>query len=393
MAQTFDLSDYMDRSIREMVATALRSSLRSPREAVFLVHQVWRQRRAARLRATAAANGRHVPPFLIASMADRCNLHCAGCYFRAGQTGQAGSSAGEICQTDVTAASDSQKPPLACPSGGRNETLSDQRWGELFQEAETLGISFVLLAGGEPLMNRPVLEAAARERRVIFPVFTNGTLFDDAAIRLFDLSRNLIPVFSLEGGAAATDARRGDGTHARVLAAMDRLRSLGVLLGASITVTSENCREISSPAFVGELAARGCRVIFWVEYVPVSAGTLALAPGASERALLEDRLAECRRLLPGVIILAFPGDERHTGGCLAAGRGFFHINSSGEAEPCPFSPFSDTSLKAASLAEALESPLFRQLRDGGMLLDDHVGGCLLFTKEAEVRALAEPPKH
>ena len=28
--------------------------------------------------------GLHVPPFLIASIASQCNLHCAGCYARAG---------------------------------------------------------------------------------------------------------------------------------------------------------------------------------------------------------------------------------------------------------------------------------------------------------------------
>lgn len=376
MAEAFDLSVYMNDSIREIIGRALRASLRNPRESLFLARQSLAQRQAASRRARRAAQGQHIPPFLIASMADRCSLHCLGCYFHAGHAGQsAPSNAGPGC-TDP-----------GCVSPLSAEPLSAQRWSELFQEASELGVSFILLAGGEPLMNRPVLEAAARVKRIVFPVFTNGTMFDDAALSLFDRNRNLLPVFSLEGPAEATDARRGAGTHAQAMAAMARLHSRGAMLGASITITTENHRMVSSPAFIGELARKGCSVIFWVEYVPVTPGSESLAIGDAERRLLADRQSECRRDHPGVIILSFPGDEKYTGGCLAAGRGFFHINASGGAEPCPFSPYSDVSLKEASLAEALMSPLFQRLAAGGLLLDDHMGGCLLFAKEETVRTL------
>ena len=75
------------------------------------------------------------------------------------------------------------------------------------------------------------------------------------------------------------------------------------------------------------------------------------------------------------------------GGCLAAGRGFFHINAYGAAAPCPFSAYSDLSLKNHSLREALHSPLFQKLQDCGMLEESHVGGCTLFAQETEVKKL------
>jgi MoaA/NifB/PqqE/SkfB family radical SAM enzyme len=88
-----------------------------------------------------------------------------------------------------------------------------------------------------------------------------------------------------------------------------------------------------------------------------------------------------------MVLIAFPGDEKSSGGCVAAGRGFFHINSHGGAEPCPFSPYSDINVKNTSLREAMHSPLFTALRDGSILMDDHTGGCVLFEKRDMVEAL------
>jgi len=87
-----------------------------------------------------------------------------------------------------------------------------------------------------------------------------------------------------------------------------------------------------------------------------------------------------------MLFISFPGDEKTSGGCLAAGRGFFHINSIGGAEPCPFSPYSDTNLKNTSLREAINSPFFKRLRDNDVLMEEHIGGCILFEKEETVQS-------
>ncbi len=94
-----------------------------------------------------------------------------------------------------------------------------------------------------------------------------------------------------------------------------------------------------------------------------------------------------REEYPDMVFLAFPGDEESAGGCLAAGRGFFHINSHGGAEPCPFSPYYDINVKDTSLREALRSPLFMSLRDHSILTGEHSGGCVLFEKRADVEAI------
>ena len=88
-----------------------------------------------------------------------------------------------------------------------------------------------------------------------------------------------------------------------------------------------------------------------------------------------------------MVYISFPGDEKNSDGCVAAGRGFFHINSHGGAEPCPFSPYSDINVRDTSLRDALKSPLFLALQDGGVLLDDHEGGCVLYEKREQVEAI------
>ncbi len=88
-----------------------------------------------------------------------------------------------------------------------------------------------------------------------------------------------------------------------------------------------------------------------------------------------------------MVFVSFPGDEKSSGGCLAAGHGFFHINSHGGAEPCPFSPYSDINVRDTSIREALRSGLFQALQNEGILMDDHIDGCVLNEKRAEVDAL------
>ncbi len=365
MDASLDLSRYLADSNRALVRTAMRAAVRHPREFLFLLRTSRIQRRATRIRATFAAQGRHVPSFLIASITDRCNLYCTGCYARANR---------------------------ACHESRQDAALSTDRWGELFREARSLGIGFVLLAGGEPLLRPDVLERAALETDVVFPVFTNGTLLDPHSIRLFDHHRNLVPILSLEGDREETDARRGSGTDGLLVASMEAFRRKGILFGASITVTTRNLAVVSSDRFIRDLLSRGCGVVLFIEYVPVAPDSVPLAPGDAERGLLEGRLEALRSEHRGVPFLSFPGDERYLDGCLAAGRGFFHINPEGGAEPCPFSPYSDTSLKSASLLDALDSPLFRRLERDGVLRGDHAGGCLLFERTEQVREILREPE-
>ena len=124
-----------------------------------------------------------------------------------------------------------------------------------------------------------------------------------------------------------------------------------------------------------------------MEFVPVTEDSKELAPGDGEREYLQNEIHRLRAEHPEMVYISFPGDEKSSGGCVAAGRGFFHINSHGGAEPCPFSPYSDINVRDASLREALHSPLFQKLQSGGLLDDDHAGGCVLYEKRDAVERI------
>jgi MoaA/NifB/PqqE/SkfB family radical SAM enzyme len=302
----------------------------------------------------------HIPPFLISSISTDCNLACKGCYARTNH----------ICGA---------KEP------DKKEELTAEQWKTIFSEAAQMGINFNLLAGGEPLLRKDILEAASQVREMLFPIFTNGTVISETYLDFFSKHLNLIPVLSLEGGRETTDERRGQGVFDRVICSMERLKERKLLYGASITITTENLHAATSSAYVNRLKDLGCKIIFYVEYVPTEKNTNHLALDEEGIATMEINLEKLRTAYDDVLFLSFPGDEKAMGGCLAAGRGFLHISPDGKAEACPFSPYSDRNIAQSGLKEALKSPFFARLRELGLVGGEHTGGCTLFEYEEQVK--------
>ncbi|SHK25403.1 Radical SAM superfamily enzyme, MoaA/NifB/PqqE/SkfB family [Anaerocolumna jejuensis DSM 15929] len=360
MDEKLDLERYLSNGVENIVKGAIRATLKDPRESIFMAKYAIASKEAARKRQKAKEQSENIPPFLIASITSSCNLHCAGCYARSNHT---------------------------CSDAEAVSQLTREEWEKIFLEASDLGIGFILLAGGEPMIRKDVIKAAGTIPEIIFPIFTNGTIIDEEYYRMLDQSRNLIPVISIEGHQVKTDQRRGRGVYQKVISAMDSLKERHLTFGASITLTTENMKEVTTDEFIHTLGEKGAKVVFYVEFVPVTEDTRNLAPGAEERAWIKKRLSQIRKQHPEMIFISFPGDEKTSGGCLAAGRGFFHINSHGGAEPCPFSPYSDINVIETSLREAIHSDLFQKLQNQNILIEDHAGGCVLFEKKELVEAL------
>ena len=360
MEKEFNIQEYMTRGVERVVADAIKATLKNPKESAYMAKFALASKGASQKRAKLEAEGEHIPPFLIASITSSCNLHCAGCYSRCNNATE-------------------DKEPVS--------QLSDEEWLKVFNEANDLGVSFILLAGGEPLLRKGVIEAAGRMQDILFPIFTNGTYMADKYFDMFDKNRNLVPIMSIEGEKEATDKRRGEGVYDKLISNMDELNRRGLIYGTSVTVTTDNLKDVSSESFISKLSERGCKAVIFVEFVPVTEDSEYLAPVDEDREYLKKEIMRLREEHPEMVFVSFPGDEKSSGGCIAAGRGFFHINSHGGAEPCPFSPYSDINVKDTSLREAMNSKLFRALQKEGVLLDDHQGGCVLYEKRKEVEAL------
>ena len=85
----------------------------------------------------------------------------------------------------------------------------------------------------------------------------------------------------------------------------------------------------------------------------------------------------------------FQNDGEAVGGCIAGGRNYFHINSSGDAEPCVFIHFSNTNIHTHSILEMLQSPLFMEYHKGQPFNKNHLRPCPMLENPALLRDMVE----
>ncbi|AGB03178.1 radical SAM/SPASM domain-containing protein [Methanoregula formicica] len=353
---TGNFRDRFDTTISDTLAQALRIIAHDPSLAISGTVILHHQKKAAAMRKRHENNGLIVPPVMITSITSRCNLACAGCYMH-----------------------------------GRHEKPAPEMSREILVgvvgQAAELGVSVIVIAGGEPLVRLDEILALAQSHpEVLFPVFTNGLLIDDAVAATIAQHRNIVPVISFEGFREETDARRGEGVYDRLLAVCARLKQRSIFFGVSVTTSRENFPQVTGEAFAREMLSAGARVLAFVEYVPMEPGTEPLVLTHEQKKVLQIVLADFNRKFPGLFI-GFPGDEDEYGGCLAAGRGFVHVSPSGNLEPCPAAPYSDANLVKVPLQDALRSRLLARLREEPSLLSESEGGCALRANRAWVETL------
>jgi MoaA/NifB/PqqE/SkfB family radical SAM enzyme len=209
-------------------------------------------------------------------------------------------------------------------------------------------------------------------------------LIDDDHALFFRRQKNIIPIISLEGFEQDTDIRRGRGVFDVISDRMKLLTRNGIFFGASITVRSDTFADVTGAEFFNRMRSAGCRLFIFVEFVPLDAKSEKLALTAEQRS----KLMKIERLSgKNAVCIVFPGDEEQYGGCLAAGRGFVHVNPWGGLEPCPFAPYSDVNLRNTRLKKALGSHLMTAIRSNHDRLTETSGGCALWANREWVKNL------
>jgi MoaA/NifB/PqqE/SkfB family radical SAM enzyme len=334
---------------------AVKISLKNPAQSLYFVQLVRNQQRAARRRTMWRAKGVPVPPIMIFSITNRCNLHCQGCYHQILR---------DVSRTELTG----------------NEI------DRIIGEASDLGISFIVLAGGEPLVCENIVKITQAYPDVLFLMFTNGLLITDEMAKQFKKQRNLVPLISLEGYDRDTDNRRGEGIFQQLEQTIQRLKQQEVFFGVSLTVTRSNFNTLTDSKFIDFITGRGGKLILFVEYTPIKENTDDWSITEQQRSVLAGLIAVYRKKY-SVLFVNIPGDEQDFGGCLSAGRGFVHVSAEGALEPCPFVPYSDVNLRDRPLREALQSPFLQAIRDNDDHLEESHGSCALWTRREWVRSL------
>jgi hypothetical protein len=112
-------------------------------------------------------------------------------------------------------------------------------------------------------------------------------------------------------------------------------------------------------------------------YIPVNGmADFSLMVTPEQRDLLRRKVIEIRNTKP-MFALDFWNDGPYVGGCIAAGRRYFHINAKGDVEPCVYTHIATDNIRNTTLARALDSNLFRDIRSRQPHNSNHLRPCMI----------------
>lgn len=268
---------------------------------------------------------------LSLAVAQKCNLGCTYCYAQQGNFGGADSSM-----------------PIEVAKASVDRLLADAVAGE------KITIAYL---GGEPLVNRPVLQEATRYAadraasagiKVAFALTTNATLLtaDDAAF--FDRYGFTVTV-SIDGVRAAHDALRpfksGRGSYDRIVERSKLLLSRPHRRSQVIARVSVTPRNLGLPEALSELAGLGFDGVFFSPVLKSPDGSDQMGRDGFDAMLA--RMIECgemfeRRLMNNEIYpflnivntlrrIHKPNRDAYPCG---AGGGYLGVSSSGDLFAC-----------------------------------------------------------
>lgn len=297
--------------------------------------------------------GDPVPHVVAWNLTRRCNLRCAHCYISAGPRETA---TGEL---------------------GTDECLRIA--GEIL---EVNPAPMFILSGGEPLMRDDLTTIAdfAASRGATVVVGTNGTLLTDAKIEELKSAGVMGVAVSIESLEPRYHDRfrRGHGSHAATMAAVDRLGRHHLDFVIQTTVTQANRSEL--PALVRWAADQGAVSFNAYFLVPTGRGARMsdLPPAASEEALtlLVDlhleylgRMmirAKCAPAFMRLVHQRAPESPvlQYSTRC-PCGVQYCRVTPDGHLTACPYLPLPAGDLRRDRFAAVWsDSALFATLRDG-----------------------------
>lgn len=291
----------------------------------------------------------NIPWAILLDPTSACNLRCTGCW------------AAEY---------------------GHKQNLTYEEIDSIINQGVKLGTHVYIYTGGEPLVRKhDLINLCEAHPDSAFLSFTNATLIDEEFVQDMIRVANFVPAISVEGFEEATDARRGEGTYAKVSRAMELLRENGLPFGVSCCYTSANASSIASEEFFDWLIEKGALFAWVFTYMPVGVGSpTSLMVHADQREHLYRFIREMREKKP-LFTLDFQNDGEFVGGCIAGGRRYLHINAAGDVEPCVFAHYANVNIRETSLLDALRSPLFMQYYEGQPFNDNLLKPCPILENE------------
>jgi len=302
----------------------------------------------------------NIPWLILFDPTSACNMHCTGCW-----------------------------------SGtyGHKSSLTFEDMDKIVTEGKALGAHLYMLTGGEPMVRKnDVLRLCEKHDDCFFAAYTNSTLIDEELCQKVQKLGNLTFMLSIEGTPDTNDSRRGIGHYDAVMKAMDLLKKYGIIFGTSVCYTKDNVEAVTSDDFFRMLTEKGAHFGFYFHLMPVGNNAVPeLMPTPEQRVRMINRIREIRSENNPIAFfpMDFQNDGEYVGGCIAGGRNYFHINASGDAEPCVFIHFSDTNIHTHSILEMLQSPLFKAYHEGQPFNRNHLRPCPMLENPELLRKMVK----
>jgi len=301
--------------------------------------------------------GCNAPWAILMDPTSACNLHCTGCW---------------------------------AAKYGHHLSMDYDTLNNIIEQGKQLGVFAYIYSGGEPLVRKAdIIKLCQKHPDCAFLAFTNGTLIDEKFADDMLRVKNFVPAISIEGFEEATDSRRGEGTFNAVIKAMDLLKSKRLPFGISCTYTRENTEVIGSEEFIDFMIEKGAKFAWFFTYMPVGVDAVPeLMVTPEQRAFMYHQIRKFRGTKP-IFTLDFWNDGEYSGGCIAGGRRYLHINANGDIEPCAFIHYSDSNIHNTTILEALQRPLFMQYHQNQPFNNNHLRPCPLLDNPEYLAAMVD----
>ena len=302
-------------------------------------------------------NDCNVPWAILMDPTSACNMHCTGCW------------ASEY---------------------GNKLNLTLEELDSVICQGKKMGTYFYIYSGGEPTVRKDdIIRLCDMHPDCAFLAFTNGTLIDEAFANEMLRVKNFVPAISIEGFEEATDSRRGKGTYKKVIETMQLLKHNKLPFGISLCYTSTNTEVIGSDEYIDQMIAFGAKFAWFFTYMPVGVDAVPeLMVSAEQRRLMYETIRAWRST-KALFTMDFWNDGEYSGGCIAGGRSYLHINANGDIEPCAFIHYADSNIREHTLLEAYKRPLFMQYHNNQPFRDNMLRPCPLLDNDGKLAQMVD----
>jgi MoaA/NifB/PqqE/SkfB family radical SAM enzyme len=234
-------------------------------------------------------------------------------------------------------------------------TLTTGQWCDVIDQCAELGITDIIITGGEPLM-RTDLDVLIRrivENDCVADVFTNGSLLSEENLDKLNAAGCDTLFVSLDSPVPEEhDRLRGvPGLYDRVIEGIERAVSRGMAVGISTYMSRETIARDHHHKFLALCRELGVKELTVFDLVPtgkcIKQDELILSDNEREvfRVIQEEQWKDFKG--PRVCLMCHVNDP-HIMGCFGV-KWQIHITHNGFVTPCDFNPLHFGNVKEESL--------------------------------------------